>query len=135
MLSDHKPILFSMSLPSLPHVSTKASSMSRVYSLQFSESFSQCFTKSCSHLLLDFPLADLDADEHLSLLNSTWLDVLNETVSLKPDSKTQLLRQVVERLSVSGRRTIYTSHYSCSKTVYWLIREPPNWLRHTIFLI
>ncbi len=32
MLSDHKPILFSMSLPSLSHVSTKAPSLSRVYS-------------------------------------------------------------------------------------------------------
>ena len=65
MLSDHRPILLSMSLPSLLHVSTKVSSMSRVYSPQFSENFSQCFTKSCSHLFLD----SLLADKHLSLLN------------------------------------------------------------------
>lgn len=49
-------------------------------------------------------LADLDADEHLSLLNSAWLDVLNETVPLKPlkhkpkselwhTAETRLLRQ------------------------------------------
>jgi len=84
LLSDHKPILFTMSLPSLSHVSTKTTSMSRVYSAQFSESFSQRFSKSCSHLLLESPLADLDADEHLRLLNSVWLEVLNESAPLRP---------------------------------------------------
>ncbi|KAI2646502.1 Magnesium transport protein CorA [Labeo rohita] len=70
--------------------------------------FSQCFTKSCSHLLLDSPLSDLDADEHLSLLNSAWLDVMNETAPLKPlkhkpkselwhTAETRLLRQTCRK--------------------------------------
>lgn len=84
MFSDHKHDLFSMSLLSLSQVSTKVPSRSLVYSPQFGVNFSQCFTKSCSHLLLDSPLSDLDADEHLSLLNSAWLDVMNVTAPLKP---------------------------------------------------
>lgn len=84
MLSDHKPILFSMSLPSLSHSATEAITLSLPFSPQFGSNFNQYFMESCSHLLLDSPLSNWDADQHLCLLNSVWLDVLNVIAPLKP---------------------------------------------------
>jgi len=39
---------------------------------------------SSSHLFLDSLLLDLGADQHLGLLNFSWLNALNETAPLKP---------------------------------------------------
>ncbi len=82
LLSDHKPILFSMSLPNLSHFTKKSVTLSRSYSSKFGSNFNQCFMESCSHLSLDLPLPDLDADQHLSLLNSAWLDVLDTVMGI-----------------------------------------------------
>lgn len=71
-----------MFLLNLSCITTKYTTLSRSYSSQFSTKFNQCFMDSCFHL--DSPLLDFDADQHLSLLNSTWLDVSNVTAPLKP---------------------------------------------------
>jgi len=83
LLSDHNPILFSLSLPELSQP-TVAPVMLRVYSPQFSTNFDLCFAELCSHLDLDKPLSDLDAEQHFSLLNSAWLKVANVNAPLKP---------------------------------------------------
>uniref|UniRef100_A0A8C2BTF1 Reverse transcriptase domain-containing protein n=1 Tax=Cyprinus carpio TaxID=7962 RepID=A0A8C2BTF1_CYPCA len=104
MISDHKPILFTLSLPELSYFSNTTVSLSRFYSPQFSTNFNLCFAECCSQLHLDQPLSDLDADQHLSLLNSAWLKAANATAPLKPhkqktksvlwqNSDTRLLRQ------------------------------------------
>ncbi len=84
LISDHKPILFSLTLPDLSHFSTTPVILSRFYSPQFSTNFNLCFAECCSQLHLDQPLSDLDADQHLSLMNSAWLKVANATAPLKP---------------------------------------------------
>lgn len=84
MISDHKPILFTLSLSELSHFSHTTVSLSRFYSPQFNTNFNLCFAKCCSKLHLDQPLSDLDADLHLSLLNSAWLKAANATAPLKP---------------------------------------------------
>ncbi len=57
LLSDHKPILISMSLPNLSHFTKKALTLSRSYSTKFGSNLNQCFMESCSHLSLDIPLS------------------------------------------------------------------------------
>lgn len=84
MLSDHKPILFSTSLPCISHPISADVRLSRSYSPHFASNFNEHFMNSSSHVLLDSPLLDLDADQHLGLLNSSWLNALNETAPLKP---------------------------------------------------
>ncbi len=108
MLSDHKPILFSLSLSNLSYSTSKAITLSRSYSPQFGSNFKQHFMESCSHLLLDSSLPDVDVDQHLRLLNSAWLDSLNVTAPLKPykpksksepwlNSEIRLLRQACRK--------------------------------------
>lgn len=84
MISDHKPILFSLALPVLSHFSPTPVSLSRFYPPTFSSNFNQCFQDFCSQLHLDQPLPELDADQHLSLLHSAWLNVANVTAPLRP---------------------------------------------------
>ena len=68
MISDHKPILFTLSLPELSLSSSTSVNLSRFYSPQFSTNFNLCFEEYCSSQLnLDQPFLDLDADQHLSL--------------------------------------------------------------------
>lgn len=142
-LSDHKPILFSLSLLELPQP-TIDPVMSRFYSPQFNTNFDLCFTELCSHLHLDQPLSDLDADQHLSLLNSAWLKVANVTAPLKPhkpkpksdmwqNSDTRHQRQICrkaerkwkrDRLSVSFRMfkdslTAYQNTAKSAKAAYF----------------
>ncbi len=108
MFSDHKPILFSLSLSNLSYSTSKAITLSRSYSPQFGSKFKQHFMESCSHLLLDSSLPDVDVDQHLRLLNSAWLDSLNVTAPLKPykpksksepwlNSEIRLLRQACRK--------------------------------------
>ncbi len=84
LISDHKPKLFSLTLPDLSHFSTTPVTLSRFYSPQFSTNFNLCFAECCSQLHLDQPLSDLDADQHLSLMNSAWLNPLESKVILGP---------------------------------------------------
>ncbi len=84
LVSDHKPILFSLTLPDLSHFSTTPVILFRFYSPQFSTHFNLCFAECCSQLHLDQPLSDLDADQHLSLMNFAWLKVANATAPFKP---------------------------------------------------
>ncbi len=84
LISDHKPILFSLTLPDLSYFSTTPVILSRFYSPQFSTNFNLCFAECCSQLHLDQPLSDLDADQHLSLMNFAWLKVANATAPFKP---------------------------------------------------
>lgn len=108
LISDHRPILFSMSLPNLLHYTKKTVTLSRSYSSRFVSNFNQCFMESCFHLSPDLLLPDLDVNQHLSLLNSAWLDVLDVTAPLKPythksksvswqNSDTRLLRQACRK--------------------------------------
>lgn len=65
IISDHKPVLLSLSLSNLSHSTSKAITFSRSYSPPFGSNFNQHFMESCPHLLLDSPLPDLDVDQHL----------------------------------------------------------------------
>jgi len=60
LLSDLKPILFSLSLLELSQLTIAPVTLSRFYSLQFSTNFDLFFAELCSHLHLD---------QHFSLLN------------------------------------------------------------------
>ncbi|KAI2647978.1 Solute carrier family 25 member 35 [Labeo rohita] len=73
------------------------------------QALDQCFTKSCSHLLLVSPLLDLDVDEHLSLLNSAWLDVLNETALLKPFKHKPKSAFFSKRAAKSAKATYFSN--------------------------
>ncbi len=84
LISDHKPILFSLTLPDLSHFSTTPVILSRFYSPQFSTNFNLCFAECCSQLHLNQPLSDLDADQHLGLMNSAWLKVATLTLTVSP---------------------------------------------------
>lgn len=135
--------LFSLSLLELSQPTTDPV-MSRFYSPQFNTNFDLCFTELCSHWHLDQPLSDLDAYQHLSLLNSAWLKVANVTAPLKPhkpkpksdmwqNSDTCLQRQICrkaerkwkrDRLSVSFRMfkdslTAYQNTAKSAKAAYF----------------
>lgn len=61
LLSDHKPILFSLTLSNLSHFSNTPVTLSQFYSPQFNTIF-LCFAEFCSQLHLDQPSSNLDAD-------------------------------------------------------------------------
>jgi len=108
MLSDHKPILFSTSLSCLSHSTTEDITLSQSYWSQFGSTFNEHDLESCSHLLLISPLSYLDANQHLCLLNSAWLNVLNVTAPLqpyKPKLKTEpWLNSEIRRLRQASRK-------------------------------
>ncbi|KAI2648261.1 putative RNA-directed DNA polymerase from transposon BS [Labeo rohita] len=79
------------------------------------------FAQSCTWII--GPLSDLDADQHLSLLNSAWLKVANATAPLKPhkqkpkselwqNSETHLLRPIYSLTS-------YQSAAKSAKAAYF----------------
>lgn len=82
MISDHKPVLLSLSLPNLPSPSGVVDRLSRSYSSQFHLNFNLFFNELSSQLSLDSTLSDLNVDQHLELLNNAWLDILNVTAPL-----------------------------------------------------
>ncbi len=48
LISDYKPILFSLTLLDLSHFSNTPATLSRFFSPQFSTNFNLCFAKYCS---------------------------------------------------------------------------------------
>jgi len=83
LISDHMPVMFSMSLPpTRSHISSIAQ-WTRSFSPCFHEEFSNSFNELCLSLSMESPLPDVDAEEHLSLFNTVCSEVLNTTAPLK----------------------------------------------------
>lgn len=83
LISDHMPVLFSMSFPpSMSHV-TPTAQWTCSFSPCFRDEFTNTFNEVCPSVSLESLLHDLDADEHLSLFNTVCSEVLNITAPLK----------------------------------------------------
>uniref|UniRef100_A0A8C1GYK9 Scavenger receptor class B member 1 n=1 Tax=Cyprinus carpio TaxID=7962 RepID=A0A8C1GYK9_CYPCA len=76
--SDHMPVLFTMPFPQLSSSITRTVQLTHSFSSHFCDDFSNTFNMMC---LSSSP--DLDADQHLSLLNTACSEVLNTTAPLK----------------------------------------------------
>ncbi len=112
LLSDHKPILFSLLLPELSSVSVEAQTQSRYYSPHFKSDFNELFNVQSAQLSLDSSFPDLDVNQHIELLNAAWLDILNVTAPFKlfkpkpksdywHTSNTRLLRQACRKAKMA----------------------------------
>uniref|UniRef100_A0A673MBL0 Scavenger receptor class B member 1 n=1 Tax=Sinocyclocheilus rhinocerous TaxID=307959 RepID=A0A673MBL0_9TELE len=81
--SDHMPVLFMMPFPQLSSSITPTVQLTRSFSSHLCDDFTNTFNEMCLSLSLESSLPDLDADQHLSLLNTACSEVLNTTAPLK----------------------------------------------------
>lgn len=84
LISDHMPVLFTMPLPQSSSITAHTVQWSRFFSSHFQDDFTSTFNEVSLSLSLESSLPDLDAEQHLSLLNTACLEVLNTTAPLKP---------------------------------------------------
>lgn len=106
VLSDHKPIVFTLPLTSYTSRNSTSVRLTRCFTQQSSQDFSEAYFNVPNSLETDSVLDILDTDTHLTLFNSTCAEILNSIAPLRQTCSSAL----ADVLSVNGKKTNYRYH-------------------------